>query len=81
MIKHLYVKYLDKEPIEVVRALGIYYDWVEAGSEQYIFWNCRYVPDKLPENFTVHKSNPLDCVSDTMTLERATNLVINHVYK
>lgn len=39
--------------------------------DQWWFWNCRDVPDTLPEGLTVLKANPMDCIGYGLSKEIA----------
>ena len=50
----------------VISELGIIYEIATPQSlyDQWWFWNCKNIPDKLPEYISKLDLNPLDCIGN-----------------
>ena len=60
-------------PQVVMQELGITYQHATPQSvgDQWWFWNCENVPDKLPEYLTVLDLDPMECIGFGLSKEDA----------
>lgn len=54
----------NRHAVEVICSLGITYQHATPQSlgDQFWFWNCENVPEKLPEYITELDVEPMDCI-------------------
>ncbi len=63
----------------VMKELGItyYYATPQSMGDQWWFWNCQNLPNKLPEYLTIADLNPLGCIGWGLNEETANDIIAN----
>ena len=62
-----------RHPQIVMKNLGITYQYSTPQSiaDQWWFWNCKNIPDKLPSYLTFLDRNPIDCIGYGLSKKEA----------
>ncbi len=81
MTKHLRYEMQDAptgHPQAIMRELGITYQdsTPQSLGDQWWFWNCKGMPEKLPAYLTELKLNPIDAIGYGLSRERAEAIVL-----
>ncbi len=65
-----------KHPQQVMEDLGITYQEATPQSiaDQWWFWNCKNVPDKLPEYLSDLNLDPMECIGFGLSKELAAEI-------
>lgn len=71
---------VNEHPQKVMGMLGIEYQHATPQSigDQWWFWNCKNLPDKLPKYLDELKIKPLDCIGFGLSEDKAKEI---HNYK
>ena len=80
MTKHLrldcYYGY-NEHPQKTMKRLGITYQHAtpQSMADQWWFWNCKNVPDPLPEHFSILDLDPMKCIGYGLSKEDAEKII------
>ena len=66
-----------RHPQEIMKELNINYQYATPQSigNQWWFWNCENIPNKLPKYLTELKVDPLECIGFGLNEKEANNII------